>query len=231
MLPVAITTADLAQWWAVFAPADATSAWTMVLALGTIALAIVACFGLRSLSLARTETRNRATRESVQCAVDRCNEMARELLPLYTEIMANLAARKVALFVTDPAQVSFEEMEEVQKINSAIAWVGKLEADLLTKTVQLINGLECWSMSFTHNPSLADEKFAFEPCSTVFCQMVMGLYPSLLTHRRTNPASGPFQNVVTLFTGWYARKAQGPMFEQLKRLQSDGSKLPLPIGA
>jgi|GEM_PF-6055150 hypothetical protein len=60
--------------------------------------------------------------------------------------------------------------------------------------------------------------------------MVMGLYPAFLTHRRTNPASGPFQNSVTLFKGWYARKAQGPIFEQLKRFQSDGARLPPPIG-
>jgi hypothetical protein len=71
---------------------------------------------------------------------------------------------------------------------------------------------------------------AFEPCSTVFCQMVMSLYPMLLTQRRANPASGPYQNVVTLFQGWYAKKAQGQMLDQLRRLQSDVSRLPPTIG-
>lgn len=174
--------------------------------------------------------RNRATRESVQSAVDRCNEMARELVPLYTEVLAKLAAMRVPLFVSDPSQVSFDEREEIQKINRAIAWMGQLDIELKKQTVRLMNALETWSMYFTNNPALADETVAFEPCSTVFCQMVMGLYPAFLTHRRTNPASGPFQNSVTLFKGWYARKAQGPIFEQLKRLQSDGAKLPPPIG-
>lgn len=130
----------------------------------------------------------------------------------------------------DPGEVSFEKTEEVKKINSAIEWMGRLQPPLIEKSIFLMNKLETWSMSFTHNPSLADEKVAFEPCSTVFCQMVMSLYPGLLAQRRANPESGPYQNIVTLFQGWYAKKAQAPMLEQLKRLQLDGSRLPPPIG-
>lgn len=211
-------------------PTNADDFWTMVLALATVGVVVVAGRGLHSLKLTRTEMHNHATRESVQSAIDRCEEMARELVPLYTEILANLTARKVSLFMTDPSQVSFDAKEEVQKINRAIAWMGQLDDGLQKQTVQLMNALEAWSMYFTHDPALADETVAFEPCSTPFCQMVMGLYPGFLTHRRTNPASGLFQNTVTLFNGWYAKKAQGPIFEQLKRFQSDGAKLPPPIG-
>jgi hypothetical protein len=108
--------------------------------------------------------------------------------------------------------------------------MGTIDPVLLAKTIPLMNQLETWSMGFTHDPSLADENVAFEPCSTVFCQMVMSLYPMLLTQRRANPASGPYQNVVTLFQGWYAKKAQGQMLDQLRRLQSDVSRLPPTIG-
>lgn len=86
-------------------------------------------------------------------------------------------------------------------------------------------------MAFTHDPSLADESVAFDPCSIVFCQMVMLLYPMFLTQRRANPSSGPYQNVVTLFQGWYAKQAKGDLLEQLKRLQEDGTKLPPTIGS
>lgn len=202
----------------------------MALTVATIALAAVAFFGLRSVALSKKDMLNRARRESVQCAVDRCDEMARELLPLYVEVVAELAAKGVAVFVSDPSQVSFEEREETRKINSAIAWVKTLDHGLEAGTIALMNRLECWSMSFTTDPALADEQVAFDPCSTVFCQMVMSLYPSFLTQRRGNPASGPYQNVVTLFKGWYARKAQGPMLAQLERLQTDGSRLRPPIG-
>jgi len=211
-------------------PTNPDQYWAMITGMGTIALAIVAAFGLTSLLLLKRDMQNRTTREAVQSSIDHCDEMARELVPMYTEILNALRALKLPLFVSDPSEVSFEKTEEVKKINDAIEWIGKLDPGLLDKTVPLMNKLETWSMPFTHNPALADEKVAFEPCSTVFCQMVMGLYPMFLAQRRANPASGPYQNVVTLFQAWYAKTAQGPMLEQLKRLQVDGSRLPPTIG-
>jgi hypothetical protein len=93
-----------------------------------------------------------------------------------------------------------------------------------------MNRLEVWSMSFTYDPALANQKVAYEPCSPVFCQMVMWLYPMLLTQRRlANPGeSGPFQNTVTLFNGWYKTQAKAQLLEQLLRVESGGS-LPKPI--
>ncbi|MEO8564321.1 MAG: hypothetical protein ABI601_19760 [bacterium] len=173
--------------------------------------------------------KNRNTREAAQATIDRCVEMSRELLPRYTAMMAGLKAKGIKLFVRDASQVSFTKSEEVKKINEAIVWMRQLDEPLLQQVIGIMNQLETWSMSFTHNPSLADEKVAFEPCSSVFCQMVMSLYPMYLTQRRTNPASGPFQNTVTLFQGWYAKKAKDQLLEQLKR-QEDGPKLPPTIG-
>jgi hypothetical protein len=77
---------------------------------------------------------------------------------------------------------------------------------------------------------MADEKVAFDPCSAVYCQMVMQLYASLLTQRRTNPASGPYQNVVLLFKTWYGQKAAAKLLKDLQRYQADGPQLPPPIG-
>jgi hypothetical protein len=211
-------------------PANAGEFWTCGLTVATAALAVVAYLGLRSVALSKKDMLNRARRESVQCAVDKCDEMRRELMPLYTKIIAELAEKAVPVFVAEASQVSFEEREESWKIASAMDWVRLLDPSLRAKTVELMNGLECWSICFTHSPALADENVAFDPCSTVFCQMVMSLYASFLTQRRNNPASGPYQNVVTLFGGWYAKKAHGPMMEQLERLQTDRARLPPPIG-
>lgn len=230
MLLAPLLSTDTTGWRGLVVPSDSIAFWTFALTLATIGLAVVAYLGLRSVALSKKDMLNRATRESVQCAIDRCAEMSRELLPLYMAILGELGAKKVPLFVSDPSQVSFDQGEEVKKINSAIAWMRTLDSALLPKVIDLMNRLECWSMCFTNDPALADEKVAFDPCSTVFCQMVMSLYPALLTQRRANPASGPFQNVVTLFKGWYSKKAQGQMLEQLARLQSDGSKLPPPVG-
>lgn len=211
-------------------PTNPTEFWTFALTMATLALAGVAFFGLRSVSLSKRDMKNRTIREAAQAAIDHCDEMACQLVPLFTEIMEAIRVKRVLLFVNDASEVSFERTEEVKKINSAIEWMGQLDPLMSDKTIMLMNRLETWSMVFTHDPSLADEKVAFEPCSTVFCQMVMCLYPMLLTQRRNNPASGPYQNVVTLFQGWYAKKARVPMLEQLKRLQADGARLPPTIG-
>ena len=230
MIPTVTGAADSLHWRALIVPTNPTEFWTLALTLATVALGGVAYLGLRSVALSKKDMLNRATRNTVQCAINRCDEMAREILPLHISIIAEFAAKKIPLFVNDPSQVSFAEQEEVKKINAAIGWLGTLDPALLDKVIDLLNRLECWSMSFTHNPALADERVAFDPCSTVFCQMVMALYPALLTQRRTNPASGPYQNVVTLFKGWYAKAAQLQMLEHLARIQSDGGKLPPPLG-
>jgi len=211
-------------------PTNPAEFWTMVTGVATLLLVGVAALGLNSLALVKRDMWNRTTREAVQSAIDRCDEMARELVPLYQEVVNALHTQGLPLFVSTPSEVSFEQTEEVKKINHAIEWMGKLNPVMLDKTVHLMNKLESWSMYFTHDPALADEKVAFGPCSTVFTQMVMGLYPMLLTQRRANPASGPYQNVVNLFKAWHAKTAQGAALDQLKRLQVDGQLLPPTIG-
>lgn len=183
------------------------------------------------MALSKKDMRDRNTRESALTTIERCVEMRSEMLPEFTLIMNSLHTKGIKLFVTDGAEVSFHATEEVKKINSAISWMRQLAADgdLLQKVIRFMNQLETWSMSFTHDPAPANESFAFEPCSSVFCQMVIAMYPMLLTQRRLNPASGPYQNTVTLFRGWYAKKAKDQLLEQLKR-QEEGPKLPPQIG-
>jgi hypothetical protein len=174
-------------WQQLLLPTNAIEFWTLVLTVATVALGIVAYFGLRSVGLSKKDMRNRAARDETQCAVDRCNEMCRSLLPMFSDILRDLSAKQIPVFVRQTAEVSL-------------------------------------------NPALASEAVAFEPCSTVFGQMVMVLYGSLLTQRRANPASGPYQHVVTLFQGWYAKSSQDAMLAQINRLQEDRSRLPPTIG-
>ena len=220
--------ADTVSWRELIVPTDPVEFWTFAMTIVTVGLGLVAFFGLRSVSLSKADMKNRGTREAAQAAIDHCDQMARVLIPAYLEILEGL--RGVPLFVNDPSQVSFEKTEETRKINQAIQWMSHVDRPLSDKTIDFMNRLETWSMSFTHNPSLADERVAFEPCSAVFCQMVMSMYPMLLTQRRMNPASGPYQNIVMLFKGWYAKKAAGDLLDQLKRVQAEGQHLPPTIG-
>ena len=183
MLRTTILTAS-GGWKTLVVPTTPIEFWTLALTIATVALAAVAFFGLRAVALSKKDMTNRTTREAAQCTIDRCNEMARELIPMYLDILAGLTAQKVPMFVHDVGEVSFEKNEETEKINDAIAWMGKVDSALLNKTVQ----------------------------------------------RRANLESGPYQNIVTLFRGWYARKAQDAMLEQLMRMQSEGPMLPKAIG-
>ena len=99
--------------------------------------------------------------------------MGGELLPLFMSFVREIGAKGVPIMIRDPAQVSFHKAEEAKKIAAAQTWISKLDRDTQDRSIHLLNSLECWAMSFTTDPALADEKIAFDPCSTVFCQMVM----------------------------------------------------------
>jgi hypothetical protein len=229
--PVASCLVQAANVPRVIVPEDSTAFWTFVLAIATIFLATVGCFGLRSIAISRTDMRDRNTRESAVLTIRLCSELRGELLPKFVSILESLNARGIRFFVTDAAEVSFHATEEVRKINAAIAWLKQIEKDpgFMRTVLDFMNHLETWSMSLTHDPAPANENFAFDPCSSVYCQMVMVMYPMLLTQRRLNPASGPFQNTIILFQNWYRRKSRQQLLEQLER-QADGPRLPPLIG-
>jgi hypothetical protein len=68
-------------------PTNPAEFWTMVTGVATLLLVGVAALGLNSLALVKRDMWNRTTREAVQSAIDRCDEMARELVPLYQEVV------------------------------------------------------------------------------------------------------------------------------------------------
>ena len=80
---------------------------------------------MRSVALSKKDMQNRTTREAAQCAIDHCNEMARELVPMYTAILDGIRVQGLPLFVSDTSEVSFEKTEETKKINNAIEWMGE----------------------------------------------------------------------------------------------------------
>ena len=121
----------------------------MLTAAGSFVGAAVAWRGLRSLSLAKADMLNRAQRSSVHAAVERCEEMARILLPMHHEVLAEFVVRQVPVFASAVADVSFEAHEETGKIDAAVAWVSALDPVLQRKIIGLLNAMEVWSMHFT----------------------------------------------------------------------------------
>jgi hypothetical protein len=187
----------------------------------------VAIAGLRSIVLAKKDMSDRAKREATARTIALCREMASAILLRHGKVLFLLEQKGIPLFVESMDEVSFDRDEEAKKIESAGKWSTDLTPELQYEVTGLMNAIECWSMSFTLG--LADSEQAFDPCSSVFLQMVVTLYPALLYHRRTNPASGPYQNCVTLFEAWYGqRKQKEELLAQLRRTKA--AKLPVPIG-
>lgn len=211
--------------------------WVFVGAIGAslsglagIALAVIAGFGLKSLRLAQRDMLNRATRDARNCAIDRCRDLAKTLIPSHGKALRPLKAKKVPVFVQRPEDVGFGDEREYEQRSSAAKWIGDgLDSDDFKACVALLNELEVWASYFT--AALADEKVAYGPCSPVFLGMVVQLYP-LLIHLRGNDQSGNYPAVVTLFGSWYAKANEEAILEQARKLQTLGGqyKLPTPIG-
>lgn len=239
----------LGGWGALMRPTNPTEFWMLaafiVSLTGVLLAGVLAYFawkGLRSIKHAqdslnlaqeqakreREDVLTRIERDARQSAIDRCNELAREILPMHMEVMSEILAKGVDLFVKSANQVSFNEKEETEKINDAIGWLKRVDAPSRVKLTNVMNRIEGWAMVFTNG--LAKESIAVEPCSNVFCQLVMALYPAYLVHRRANPAGGPYQNTVNLYRKWYGQRTKGDLLEQLKRVTSEEVPLPPLLG-
>lgn len=228
------------SFWTIIRPADALEFWTAALTVVTAGLGLIAWRGLKTITLAnnqlklgvdglqlsRLDMKNRADRESIETAIAQSAIMAERLVPLHAVVLKRLGAK--TLFVTNVGQVSFRETEENAKIAGAVAWVSALDRPLQIATIELLNAMEVWAMHFTRR--VADERVAYEPCAPVFLQLVITLYACLLTHRRANPQSGPYQNVVQLFETWGSRKQEIQLRELLEGVKRNKGAIGPPIG-
>ena len=211
-----------------------TALATLGMFAATIAVAVVAKMGLNALVLSKKDMKTRATREARVCAIERCEQMATDVIPLMSKVFAAAAGAKVALFVGDLASVKFDGPEEAAAVPRAQAWVALLPLDMQRDMISASNRLEGWAMYFNHE--LADHDLALDPVGDVFLQFVMYLYGGLITQRSGN-SSGRYANVVKLFNLWYhKRKADGKakqleeLSSEVNRLNTEGPKMPKPLG-
>ena len=223
--------------WRVVHPTNVAEFWGMILALGTVGLCVVGLRGLNSLKLARTEMKNRATRDAKQCAVDRCEQFAQKIIQENREILAAMAQRRIPVFVKAAEEVTFGDENEKAMLAGAEAWMAALPAETYAQCAKLLNQLEAWAMPFTH--ALADSDVAFAPCAAMYCSIVMQLY-AMLVSLRARDGSGHYPNVVLLFQAWYGSKAEegqkveaAKLLAQLNEVQTKGPpkvRLQTPIG-
>jgi hypothetical protein len=217
-------------------PIDAVGFWTMLMTIVTIALACIAWRGLRSLNLTKTDMLTRSKREARQCAISRCEELAKVIIPANQRLSSKLGAAQIPVFVKSPEEVTFDPKKS-DHLPKAREWVSKLPTSLHNDCIHHINMLEGWAMYFTN--LIADEQIAFGPCAPVFCSQMAQYFPVFVVHR-ANQRSGKYPNAVKLFEIWRHRLETAEsgikmqeLVEKISELQkrpSGPQPLPLPLG-
>lgn len=158
-------------------------------------LAWLAFRGLRQIKVTRDIARMQAKRESFRLATERCEQFAKEIIPLLSEFEKIASQRKLSekvVIAESPGNISVEFksggkwFEEAGK-GSDVSW-------------KLSNALEGWAMWFTCK--IADEGIAFRPCGFVFCKSAQLLLP-LLVH--SNQKDKLFTHTLRLYTTWRDR--------------------------
>jgi hypothetical protein len=216
-------------------PTNPTEFWALIGGLFNAAILVVAVIGLKSLVLTRRGMLTEATREVRSLAIERCEEFARELIPLNNPILKTFAEKSVAVFVVDVHVVAFDP-DPAEHLEAARKWVNGLPAEVRGGCITMMNRLEGWAMYFTHQ--LADPTVAYGPCAPLFLSAVLQFYAIYLVLRAGN-ASGKFPNTVKLFKAWRAdlKGEQAVQLEallaRLKESQASGPLAPMlgkPLG-
>lgn len=234
---VAIAVGFARRDWEFLRPLDAAGAWslviaiaTVVLALGTLGLATFALRGLHSLKLTRIEMINRAEREAKLLAIHRLEELASEVIPMNASILDDMATHKIDVFVKRSEEVRFDP--DPPDLREAAQWAGALPHELHNKMLAFLNRLEAWSVYFT--TGIADDSVAFGPVAPLLRSWV-GMYYSVLLLERSQTRSGNFPNLVMLYEAWSNRMdaqqletLHKDLITQLERHQSSMAKIRLP---
>jgi hypothetical protein len=226
-----------ASLWTLIKPTNPAEFWTFALTMTTVALVVVAYWGLRSLGLTQSDMLTRAMRDARESAVARGEEFAEEIIPTNGKLLAAFAAAKMPIFVKEASEVAFDSEGE-DRLRAARDWWSKLPSAVAYDAVMFLNSIEAWAMYFTNG--LADETIAFGPCAPMYCSMIVQHYPILVVHR-VGPSSGKYPNAIKLFKGWLVKLEEekrglrrGDLLKQLESLQAQAGAraepLPEPLG-
>jgi hypothetical protein len=191
-----------------FAPRDPSDFWALISAGAavatlavTIAVGIVAWYGLRSLRLARQDMITRATRESRTLAIERAALFAELLRTSHAEIQKELEAAQIESF-TKQVRSGANIFSDPSIYPHAKAWLMTLPVQTRNRITYFVNDLEGWSMWFTQE--LADADLVFGPCGPTLCSLVLQYAPWIIVVRKDSFA-GYYPNLLKLFHAWRAQ--------------------------
>ncbi|MDD3905236.1 MAG: hypothetical protein PHS46_01750 [Candidatus Omnitrophica bacterium] len=181
-------------------------------------ISIASLLALWQIIIAKDNIIVRSKREAVSLAADKCEKVARELLPMYTQ--AFLDPKKGCNLDCWELNNNKFSKDSLKDNAGGKKWVSDIRAkgDVL-KVLDFLNEIESLSMYFSSGA--ADEKVACSVIGTVFCQWVEEFAPLLIELREGSVddiTSGPYQNTVRLYDIWSCRLSRGKLKEERDKL-------------
>lgn len=183
-------------------------------------VAFASILALGQLWIAKKDIHTRSKREAVCMAAEKCETVAKEILPMYQRFFVpNQDKMKLgtwSLRNDDFSANSMEKPEEGRK------WVDDLKSnDYFIVSLDFLNRLEGLAMYFANGA--ADEKVAFSAIGSVFCYWVEQFAPILIQVREdsiSKTTSGPFQNTVDLYKVWAVRMKRSRIQNEIDALSA-----------
>lgn len=182
---------------------------------------------IKAFNLAKTDSNVRLRREAIVIAANRCEQYAKEILPLLGRNVDDIGTLGISNNVWK-LENNFLDESSIKDWNAANEWLSKLrQSEISNETVRLLNILESFAIYFVKGA--ADEQVAYPSIGISFCEHIDGFAPYLILLRQQKipgQTSGPFQNIATLYKIWSDRISKEALQIESNKISEKMSRIP-----
>lgn len=160
-----------------------------------------------ALKTAKADIQLRVRREAATLAADKCEHFGDHTLPQIQNNLNTLAGAGIKLS-TWPLENKLFNESSIKEWEAPNLWISQIIASEKTRnaTLSILNFLEGFAVYFAKGA--ADEEVAYPSIGFAFCNLVETFAPYLIRlreHKIPNTPSGPYLNIVELYSSWSAR--------------------------
>jgi hypothetical protein len=168
--------------------------------LAGIGLFATVFIALKQLRLLKEDMRTKNKRASVEKSIEYLHWFSTDFIPKTNPILDSLIGVHNAESFIDNMNREFVFDDKVSPTNTEV--VNMIVACRDLGAVDILNQLEYFSSTMTSG--LADEELAFNPLSTIYCDITERLYPLICEFRKEGNTK-MFSNIVKLYGIWKDR--------------------------
>ena len=188
--------------WRLVIPTNPGEFWTLVIAVGTLALVIGALRSLNSLKLTKQDIEDRKSRRGKEAAVDASRAFVHDILPQCETLLSPYTAIGFNASDWKDLRLGRNESEYYEK---SLALLSRINHKYRIKSVELINAIESWSMLVTSG--IAEDDLTFLGCGATYCSEVRVLLPMLVFVRQVRNPKG-VASLADLYSRWSDRAGE-----------------------